>query len=1058
MKKRVKSKNVKLSKIILLLCLVSLFKVSIIRAETFDMTFEQSQDRILKGKVVNEIGSPLNGVNVVVKGTSRGTVTDKNGDFTIDVPEKKNVLIFSYISMKDQEVTINGQNDITVVMTDQAESLKEVVLIGYQSVQKKTVTGAMTTVKAKDIENVPYASIDQILAGKVAGLTSLSTSGEPGARTVTNIRGSNSVGLGGISYPLYVVDGIIYDINDMPSSYGNNPLASLNPNEIESVDVLKDASASAIYGSRGANGVILIKTKAGSKNQRPTFRVNAYTGIGLKPSLRTVTVGRLERQLKLDAISKNYKDLDHNFHMGLTDSLNVAFNNHTDWQDLFIQNAKISNVDASVSGAFGKNQYKVSLGYYDETGVIIGYRLKRFSPTMFLSLYLTDKINFTVNVMPSFMDTKHGFGNGETFPFSTWAFPSSFWNISDKQKKAYKGEAGNLDDDKRVGLLANARLNINFTKDLLFTSSFSYNFFENRRDQFQSAFIYQVDKDAAVSEHFVTNINEIENYLTYTKSLNDQHHFSAILGLQASSQDNKSSYLRGQGSLGSTVSGISPGVDLSGNSYIEEKKRMGVFGRFSYDYKEKYLFSSSYRRDGSSRYNSGERWTDFYSVATGWLVSEESFFEPVKEVVNFLKFRGSYGVTGNDPASYYAQYNIYTGNASYDGSSFGVNNPAQAATYNGVPTVSQNYSDFAGSKDVTWEKYPQVNVGIDLNMFNNRVQINADWYARDSQDVFYSTLVAPATSGYNFYSGNAVNIRNTGYEFTLSTVNLGNTSNFKWSTSFNIAFNDNYVTKLPDGGKDLTVGPPWLQYTLTEGMPLFNYRVWDIQGVYATDAEVPTDPLTGQKMKFYGETIKAGDPKYVDQNGDHIIDNLDKKYAGSPNPKASGGISNDFRYKNWSMSIFCNFVYGRKIWNAYISDRLNGSRTAAPWADWGSRATLGIIQDLNYYQGPGDTTAEYGSVISNNSNVDRFNVANSQYIEDGSFFRIKNIRLGYSVPERFGKKIGLSALQFYGMADNVALFTKSTLPDPEAVGSDGYSSGNNYPLAIKFTLGLSATF
>ncbi|RKR04999.1 TonB-linked SusC/RagA family outer membrane protein [Flavobacterium sp. 90] len=1058
MKKKVKSKNVKLSKIVLLLCLMSLFKVSSIRAETINLSFEQSQDRTVKGKVVDEIGTPLPGVNVIVKGTSKGTVTDKNGEFSIDLPEKKDVLVFTFISMKDQEVIVNGKNDITVVMTDQSESLKEVVLIGYQSVQKKTVTGAMTTVKSKDIENVPYASIDQILAGKVAGLTSLSTSGEPGARTVTNIRGSNSVGLGGVSYPLYVVDGIIYDINDMPSSYGNNPLASLNPNEIESVDVLKDASASAIYGSRGANGVILIKTKQGSKNQRPTFRVNAYTGIGLKPSLRKVTVGRMERQLKLDAIRRNFKDMDQNFHMALTDSLNVSFNNNTDWQDLFIQNARISNVDASVSGAFGKNQYKVSLGYYNETGVIIGYQLKRFSPTMFLSLNLTDKINFTINMMPSYMDTNHGFGNGETFPFGTWGFPSSFWGISDKQKKQYQGQAGNLDEDKRIGLLANTRLNINFTKDLLFTSSFSYNFFENRRDQFQSSQIYATDKDAAVSEHYATNINELENYLTYTKSFNERHNFSAILGQQISEQDNKSSYLRGQGVLGSTVFDISPGPDLSGNSYMETKKRMGIFGRFSYDYKEKYLFSSSYRRDGSSRYNTDKRWTTFYSVAGGWLASEETFFKPVKDVVNFLKFRGSYGVTGNDPASYYAQYNIYTGNASYDNSSFGINNPAVATTYNGVPTVSQNYGGFAGSKDITWEKYPQVNFGIDLNMFNNRIQINADWYARDSKDIFYTNLVAPATSGYGFYSGNAVDIRNTGYEFTVSTVNLGNNSTFKWNTSFNIAFNDNYVTRLPDGGKDLTVGEPWLQYTLTEGMPLFNYRVWDVKGVYSSDSDVPTDPLTGQKMKFYGETIKVGDPKYVDQNGDYIIDNLDKKYAGSPNPKATGGIINDFRYKNWSMSIFCNFVYGRKIWNGYVSDRLNGSKSAAPWSDWGSRATVGTIQDINYYQGPGDTTAEFGTLFTNYSNVDRFHIANSQFIEDGSFFRIKNIRLGYAVPENFGKKIGLSALQFYAMADNVALFTKSTLPDPEAVGADGFTTGNNYPLAIKFTLGLSATF
>jgi TonB-linked SusC/RagA family outer membrane protein len=1031
---------------------------SIAFAESFVSQNDQGEYKTLTGKVTDSGGIFLPGVNIVVKGTGIGTSTDGEGFFSLKIPDGKEfVLLFSFIGMEQKEITVaSGEVTVNVILQESENKLDEVVAIGYQNVQRRKVTAAMTTIKAEEIENVPYSSIDQVLSGKVAGLTSISTSGEPGANTIVNIRGSNSVSLGGVSYPLYVIDGMIYDVNDMPSAYGNNPLAAINPNDIESVDVLKDASAAAIYGSRAANGVILIKTKRGKISEKPEIRLNVYTGIGSKPTLRDIITGAAERKLKLDLLYSNLGSLNKNdISMFLTDSLNAAFNNNTDWQDIFVQNSSLYNVDASISGSFGENnRYRVSMGYYDEEGVLIGYGLKRFSPKVYLSLQPKKRINFTVDFSPSFISIKHGYGNSSTYPFSTWSFPSSFWGLTNDQIATYRGQVGNMDEDKITTLISNAKLNISLTENLLFTSSFSNTYRNNRRDYLYSNLINEYsDEDIAKNWDYETTVWETENYLSYSKNLSN-HSFSVIAGQQASRQNNKSTYAYGEGALANTIYDLSPGTGMYVTTYAERKGRLGIFGRINYDYKGKYLFSSSYRRDASSRYNKSKRWADFYSMSAGWIISDERFFNPLKNVINNMKFRASYGVTGNDPASYYAQYNLYTANSTYYGSSFGKDNSATASSYNGTTAVSQNYSSYAADKNVTWERYPQLNVGIDFGLFKNRIDIQADWYVRDSENIYYSDLTAPVTSGYSYYSGNVISLRNTGFEFTVNTINLGHKSKFKWNSTLTLGINENYVTKLPNGGKDLTVGSPWLQYTLTVGKPLFTYRVWETDGIYSNDEDVPTDPLTGDKMTYFGSTIKAGDPKYVDQNGDYNINYNDYVYKGDPNAEITGGFTNTFSYKNWSLSVLCNFVLGREIWNGYTSDLFNGSKT---YTAWGSYGAIALADEFNYYTGDGDTDADYGDVISS-SGVDRFHIANSKFIEDGSFFRVKNIMLGYRVPEKFGKKLKIRDLRLYGMIDNVLLITDSTLPDPEAVGPNGHSTGNNYPLAMKFTFGLTASF
>lgn len=1014
-----------------------------------------AQTQVVTGTVLSEAGEGMPGVNVIVKGTSRGTSSDVNGKFSIEVRGENAVLVFSFIGYMPKEVSVGNRTSIgNVQLEPDVQSLEEVVVIGYQNIERRKSTAAMATVKGDVIDNLPYPTFDQMLQGRVAGLTSLNTSGEPGSNGIVNIRGSNSVSLGGVSYPLYVIDGMIYDVNDIPNAYNNNPLAAINPNDIESIDILKDASAAAIYGSRGANGVILVKTKRAKRGQAPMINVNIYGGITNKPALRDVITGKAERQLKLDLLYKAGTQSGlKNLSMFLTDSLNPAFNNNTDWQSVFVQTAKIYNADASISGATENSRYRLSMGYYNEEGAMIGYSLKRIAPRLSFSTSPGHKIDISLDFSPSFVSIEHGYGDGSNFPFTTWSFPSSFWKLTEEQIKTYHGDYDNLDEDKTTTMLSNVKLTKHFTDELMFTSSFSMTYNQNRRDWLYSHLINGTDDDIAYNWDYLTNIWETENYVTYDKQIND-HSFSVIAGQEAQRQTNKNTYAYGIGVGANTITGLAPGTNLYAETYQEERTRFGWFGRVSYDYKERYLFSSSYRRDGSSRYSNDNRWANFYSISGGWILSEEPFFDALMQTIPFLKLRASYGVTGNDPSTYYGQYNLYSNDASYYQSSFGLNNDATATTYNGTNIVTPNYGSYAADKNVTWERYPQVNIGGDINMLDNRVNINIDWYARDANELFYNNVVVPTTSGYAYYSGNLISLRNTGWEFTFNTDNLAKNSPLRWQTTLTLAFNDNYVTKLPNGGQDLVVGATWLQQTLTVGKPLFAYKVWEVKGVYATDEDVPTDPLTGNKLTMYGATMHGGDPIMVDQNGDYNIDDTDKIPYGDPNPKLTGGLTNTFTYKGFTMTVFCTFIKGRKIWNGYTSDKLNGTISDI-YNRWGTNATVATLGGMNYWTEEGDE-ADYGSVT--NTNIDRYHIAQSIFVEDGSFFRIKNITLGYEFKNDLITKLKLNRFRVYGMIDNIARFTNSTLPDPEAVDATGYSNGSTYPQTMKFTLGLNANF
>ncbi|MBO9682538.1 MAG: hypothetical protein J7502_07720, partial [Flavisolibacter sp.] len=401
---------------------------------------------------------------------------------------------------------------------------------------------------------------------------------------------------------------------------------------------------------------------------------------------------------------------------------------------------------------------------------------------------------------------------------------------------------------------------------------------------------------------------------------------------------------------------------------------------------------------------------------------------------------------------YYAQYNQLTSDVRWQGSSLGSGATANVITYNGTTAVVPNYNTAAPAANISWEKTPQMNLGLDASFLRDRFALNLDYYIKDSREIIFSVPV-PITSGYSLAQNNFVDIRNRGVEITLNTNNLSNRSKFRWRTTFNVAFNKNFVTKLPAGNRDFVFGPPWLQRTLTIGQPLYAFLAWRVPGVYSTIDDVPVDPLTGQRIRWESSNnfFGAGDGMKMDVNGDYNITALDKVNMGDPQTRVYGGLINNLTYKGFSLSILTSFVSGRKLWNGYLSDKLNGA-SRGQFTDWGPiSGPAAEFNGLNFWHAPGDV-AGLPSLFA--PSVDNWHIAQSLFIEDASFVRIKNVNIGYMLPDKIAHKLKLKSIRIYSVMDNLKVFYNATVPDPELVSPDGYTNGNDYPLPKKFTFGL----
>ena len=1012
--------------------------------------FAQTDLVKVTGTVTDETNQPVPGVNVLLKGSSNiGTVTDIEGKYTLNIP-KDATLIFKFVGYKTTEVAVNGKTTVNLSIQPDVKQLEDVVVIGYQAIKREKSTAAIASVAGEKIENIPVPSVEMALQGKVAGLNVLNITGEPGAKGIVTLRGNTSIASqDSRSTPLYVVDGIVMDEGDLGQIdlTGTNPIAGINPNDIESIDVLKDASASAIYGARAANGVIIIKTKT-PKAGKPQVRLNGYYGVAMKPTMRSTLVGTAERHLKMDLIYQYLgKPGMENVNYWITDSLNPAFNNHTDWQSNVIQKARIQNYDVNVSAYGEKTSYRLSYNFYDEEGTVIGTGFTRNTASLYLNARPYSFLNLTGNIRFSEMSRKKT--NGSINIFSTWSFPSSFFKLTDEDIENFKGN--NLDElDKNLNrdLYANFQANIDFTPYLKWTTSYSFGYSTTRNDYFIPS--YRNDGNAyATSSSGSVKRWEIENYIQYLRSFKETHNLSVLFGQGAEYSYIDNLWGEGNYIASNSIQTIQGVVSKNSNasSSIEERARLSWFARLSYDYKDKYLFSANWRMDGSSRFGKDNRWGHFPSVSAGWIITKESFF-PENQVTDFIKIRGSYGITGNDPAGFYDAYRALTTNVDYRGGS-GI------TSYNGSGTIAYDFGSAVTSRGLGWEESKQMNFGLDAHFLNKRIILTGDYYIRDSESMIFNYAL-PVTTGYTEAKNNLVSVRNSGVELQLSLDLLPHNWDWSWTIDANIAMNKNQIKKLPNGNRSIVTGSPWMEWILTVGRPLYEITGWRSNGIYATDDDVPVDPLTGNRMTFFGTTMQAGDIAVVDQNGDYNIDYNDKVSLGNPDPKYYGGINTTVRWKGISLGVFCNYVIKRTFWNGFLSDRMNGGVYSA--GGWGNVSGPALdFGGLKYYTTPGQQ-ADLPTLIATN-HMDNRHIAHEIYTDNGSFFRVKNISMSYEFPTALVNKIKLQRLRVYGYMDNVWVFSKSkTYPDPENINTNGYANGSEYPLPHKFTLGAEITF
>jgi len=1036
---------------------------------TFSSYALQAQVKVT-GKVLSKkTNLALPDVAIIEKGGKAGTETSPDGSFTISVRNLNSTLVFSSLGYTTFELKLSGKSNVEVTLEDDIKGIDDVVIIGYQNSTRRTTSAAISSVKGKDIENTPYATFDQMLQGRVAGLNVLSVSAEPGAAGIVNIRGNSSVanssGSGtatGVSAPLYVIDGVVFDVSDLRTAYGNsNPLAVINPNDIESIDVLRDASAAAIYGARAANGVIIVKTVK-PKNGRPQFRLSSYVGLTTRPAFKPVIVGAEERRLKMDILRAQATFAQQgNLSQFLTDSLNPAFNNATDFQDLFFQDAILRNIDFSVAGSSQIGSYRLSLNSYDEKGIQPGFGINRLSPRLFVSMKPSKNIELTSDTYMGFIKEQRGDGTGNVTPYNIQTFPSSFWQIDDVTRRNYAGKNDRVRDDARTtSINGNLRLTWKLLENVTFISSLSYNLGFVRRDYLRDRSVVANNR----SDAFLTESNssryEIENYATWSKSFGRSldHSVSVLVGQGAEEQVVKSTSANANGIPFDAIrilAGVPTGPNLNVSTNYEDRSRVSYFTRASYNFKGKYGVDLSYRRDASSRYAPSSRWGTFPAVSARWNISDEPFFKKINKVVSFAKLRFSYGVTGRDPGSYYAQYRQLSTNMNYPGASLGSGAAGNIITYGGITAVTPTYTGAAPATNITWESSPQTNLGIDMNFLRDRISLSVDLYNKESKNLIFNIPV-PITTGYTTATNNFVDIANRGIEISLNTNNLSAKSKFQWQTSLNVAFNDNFVTKLPDGNRDFTYGPVFLSRLLTLGRPLYGFRVFRIDGVYPTTGNVPVDPLTGLRTRIYGGAqFQGGDNAKADINGDYNVDNDDMVVQGDPNTKVYGGFINTFTYKGFSLQLLTTFALGRSVWNGYLSDKL-ASASNNPPVFFGTRSgPAAEFNGLNLWTRPGDQ-ATLGSLFST---TDPWTIRSSLFVEDASFFRIRTANLSYTFPvsEKL-KKLGVRMIRLYGVADNIAVFHGANLPDPENIGIDGFTTANGYPVPKKFTLGLDIQF
>lgn len=1056
-------------------------------------TFAFSQ-RTVSGVVQDAgTGAPLEGATVSIKGSKTNVISKENGHFEIRVPSGKTTLMVSFVGYNSKAFDVGAdQTSIQIKLVESVSQLSDVVIVGVQTQSRAKSTSAISTVTSKDIENLPAPSVDQLLQGRVAGMNVQVGNAEPGVAPTVIVRGNTKVStrIGddpevaraqAMSGPLYVIDGMPTNPEDISSidKTGTNFLAGINVNDIESVDVQKDATATAAWGSRGANGVVYITTKK-ARNRIPEFRLNLYGGVVLVPELLKTAVGAAERKQKMDIINKygSYQDLM-NLPLLLTDKFNPAFNNATDWQGLFYGNGSVKNIDASISAATDMLNYRVGLNYYDEQGIIKAFGFQRYGFRGNFNFKISPKLNSQLVIGMSKADRQKGikYNNSDNnTPVSGYNQPSSFYKLTGFDSASFLGRYSklrnkNLTDYYSIGFT----VNYNILKDLKYTFQGSGDVTVMNRDYFQpsniDAIAADLDPDEVQPSYAESNKSSyatyfLNNQVTYSKIFEqgDHTHNLVLTGSQQFSSDViNSNYASGYNVPSNNIQVVQgiPQVDISAGSSYSADAMLSFLGQLNYDLDSKYLFYGSLRRDASSRFGKNSKWGTFPAVGLGWYISNENFWKNIKPVVGSFKIRASYGVAGRQSPDFYAPFNSYI----------------LAGTYGGNPAIMPDYRNGLTKNNLTWAKVYQKNLGFDFELFNSKIITTVDVYDKLSKGDFYD-FELPFFTGFASVNFNANDlwVSNKGLDLTLRIRNLlSDKSQLKWGMQFNVSHNKNIIAKLPNNNRTFIIDD-WNGITriYTVGQPIYEMFQLQYAGVFNNADEIPFDRLTGKPLTYFkgNHTVVPGDPKWLDVNkiGDVWPDEDngaqygDRVPMGDPNPKYTGGWVNDFTYKNFSLSILSIFTWKRDVVNTYFQQQISSivggySSSINSFAN----TRLPDVAGLNYWTPQAlehnpNYKADFPSINPFGPSYYQYIPISSQFNEDGSYLKVKNVMLSYTLPYDFINRIKLKNFRVYMNVENVLTLKNGNMPNPELVDQLGVYTGGAYPTPTKFTLGLDVTF
>ncbi len=1044
------------------------------------------------GKVTDASGTPLPGVNIVEVGTTNGTVTDLDGNYSITVSTEDAVLSFSFVGYLTEEMEVGGQTSIDLTLVEDIQELDEVVVVGYRSVLKRDVSASVASVKTEDLQNIPTTSLSTMLAGKAVGVQSITRSGSPGgAGGGVVIRGNNSLSaandLTGISNPLYIVDGVPMSLEDLAGFdvTQNDFLATLNANEIESLDILKDAAATAIYGSRGANGVIVIKTKRGNKGDT-RFNFSQTTGINLKPTPLKVFTGQAERDEKLRLYEQSLTALfgerawidvrngrevqGYMYPSVLTDKYNPAFNNAYDYQDLFYQNGITQRYDLSMDGGQEKSAFRVGIGYYNETGVLIGYDFSRITMNASLTNDINKYLHNDFSVRLSHMNRNGGQTDFmKAYPTNPTNLPSSLFYRTDKELDLLQGKLADVHNNNRsFSASINEALRITFTDNLTLDNQIAANANLGRRNYFVPSTASETRLSQAESSSNLSIATSAHSVLSYVQNINDNQ-LVLLAGTEVNTNFNTLTRLTGYNGPSDYIKVIK-GFDqenINGYSDLVRTNMFSYFGTVSYEHNNKYRIEGIIRRDASSRFGADNKWATFPSATAHWMFSKEPWMQGINDVLSFGKVRVSYGSSGSVDGDPLLQYNSFIATNNLGA---GINdihaNKMDVKTYNGESALISDFNKIA-NRSLSWSMSKEINYGLDLEFFNHRMYITADVYSKYMEGLVFTSHL-PSYTGFNSIRSNLVDMINNGWELSLTSYLFPRTNNFQWDFTLNLAENKSVIAKMGNEGRDYISGG----YAFIVGEPAFQYYTYEYLGVLQSVDDLPVNPMTGQPMTYKWADaglalnqqgkVFPGMPLFTDADGDYKVDGgnygFDKKIiAGkSPEPKVMGGLHTTIKYRRFSLRVQSSFAFGHYIFNTSLQQMLS---TYDDNIRFFTTALYDLSNQVDFWEKPGDDAYYPMRYITySDGGSSRSFRQSSMFIEKGDYWSIDNITISYSLPKQVVGKIRLRGLNVYASLQDAYMWQASKVPDPRLVTKTGYYSGQGYPITRTITFGTNIQF